>query len=131
MLLSVGGGSPGLGSPCQQHAPEQPSKTLGNTCLHSRKSLCWFGFMLLMTVCLMEMPIPDCLCFFSPACILAFFFFLIKGKGKWADCPAWGAAQTAGAVWEQGKHGECLERASGRLGEKGLHLTLPTKWKQW
>lgn len=67
--------------------------------------------MLLMTVRLMEMPVPDCLCFFFPLLASSLSFFLIKGKGKWADCPAWGAAQTAGAVWdwEWGEHDKCLE----------------------
>lgn len=70
--------------------------------------------------------------FFFPLLASSLSFFLIKGKGKWADCPAWGAAQTAGAVWdwEWGEHDKCLEWASGRLGENQLHLTPPTKWKQ-
>jgi len=38
--------------------------------------------MLLMTVRLMEMPVPDCLCFFFPCLHPRFLFFSLKAKGN-------------------------------------------------
>lgn len=42
--------------------PREPAEILGNARFHNQESFCWFWifYVTVMTVCLIEMPIPDC-----------------------------------------------------------------------
>lgn len=97
-LLRVGRG--------QVLQPREPAEILGNARFHSQESFCWFGgfYVTVMTVCLMEMPIPDCLWF----CGLGFFrfpppspFFLLKAKENGQIVLLGEQKRTAGVVLDQ------------------------------
>lgn len=87
--------------------------------------LLFLGFMLHMTACLMEMPIPACLC---GGCLFFFFlpyfpppspFFLIKSKGERADCPAWGAQPNSCCGFRSGGEKAGVKRALGEQTSRG------------
>lgn len=87
--------------------------------------LLFLGFMLHMTACLMEMPIPACLC---GGCLFFFFlpyfpppspFFLIKSKGERADCPAWGAQPNSSCGFRSGGEKAGEKRALGEQTSQG------------
>lgn len=73
--------------------------------------LLFLGFMLHMTACLMEMPIPACLCggclffFFFPISLPPLLFFLLKAKAN-------------GQIVLPGEHSRTAAAASDQEGRK-------------